>query len=68
MEEGLQKGMEEGEANLLIRQLTRRFGNLTDNQKQKVRSLSIPKLESLGEALFDFQNISELEKWFETQV
>jgi predicted transposase/invertase (TIGR01784 family) len=65
-QEGLQEGRQEGEADLLIRILTRRFGNLTDNQKEKVRSLSIPELESLGEALFDFQSISDLEKWFES--
>lgn len=65
LEEGIQKGLEEGEANLLIRQLNRRFGSLTENQKQKVRSLSIPQLESLAEDLFDFENISDFEKWLE---
>jgi len=65
LEEGIQKGLEEGEANLLIRQLNRRFGSLTDNQKQKVRSLSIPQLESLAEDLLDFENISDFEKWLE---
>ncbi|MGI0480989.1 DUF2887 domain-containing protein [Geminocystis sp. CENA526] len=68
IKEGLQKGRLEGEADLLIRQLTRRFGNLTDSQKEKVRSISIAQLESLAVALFDFQDISDLEKWFETQI
>jgi predicted nucleic acid-binding protein len=35
--------------------------------QEKVRSLSIPELESLGEALLDFQNISDLESWFNNQ-
>ncbi|MDB9465276.1 DUF4351 domain-containing protein [Dolichospermum circinale] len=34
--------------------LKHRCGNLTAIQEQKVRSLSISQLESLGEALLDF--------------
>lgn len=64
-EQALAEGLQQGEADLLIRQLTRRFGSLTDNQMEKVRSLPIPQLESLAEAIFDFQDISDLEKWFE---
>jgi hypothetical protein len=30
-----------------------------------VRSLSISQLESLGEALLDFQNMSDLENWLQ---
>jgi hypothetical protein len=40
-------------------------GNLTAIQEQKVRSLSISQLESLGEALLDFQNMSDLENWLQ---
>jgi predicted transposase/invertase (TIGR01784 family) len=60
---GLQQGVQQGEANLTIRLLKRRCGNLTAIQEQKVRSLSISQLESLGEALLDFQNMSDLENW-----
>jgi predicted transposase YdaD len=62
---GLQQGLQQGEANLTIRQLKRRCGNLTAIQEQKVRSLSISQLESLGEALLDFQNMSDLENWLQ---
>ena len=62
--EGEQFGLQIGEAKMVIRQLTRRCGNLTPTQMQKVRSLSLPELESLGEALLDFQNVSDLENWF----
>jgi len=65
LQEGRQEGLREGEAELLIRQLTRRCGNLSDELQAKVRSLSIPQLESLGESLLDFQNISELDDWLE---
>ena len=62
--EGEQFGLQIGEAKMGIRQLTRRCGNLSPFQMQKVRSLSLPELESLGEALLDFQNVSDLENWF----
>ena len=62
---GLQQGVQQGEANLTIRLLKRRCGNLTAIQEQKVRSLSISQLESLGEALLDFQNMSDWENWLQ---
>ncbi|MDK2412786.1 DUF2887 domain-containing protein [Aphanizomenon sp. PH219] len=65
LEIGEKKGLQQGEANLTIRQLKRRCGNLTAIQEEKVRSLSISQLESLGEALLDFQNMSDLENWLQ---
>ena len=62
---GVQQGLQQGEANLTIRLLKRRCGNLTAIQEQKVQSLSISQLESLGEALLDFQNMSDLENWLQ---
>ncbi|WP_017295345.1 DUF2887 domain-containing protein [Geminocystis herdmanii] len=61
--EGETLGMTKGEANMAIRLLTRRCGNLSNELQTKVRSLSIPQLESLGEALLDFNGISDLENW-----
>jgi predicted transposase/invertase (TIGR01784 family) len=51
------------EINMVIRQLTRRCGNVSEGLQAKVRSLSIPQLESLGEALLDFKGIEDLENW-----
>jgi hypothetical protein len=48
---------------MVIRLLTRRCGNLGNGLQEKVESLSIPQLESLGETLLDFQDISDLENW-----
>ncbi len=61
--EGHTEGTQWGEANMVIRQLNRRCGNISDALQVKVRSLSIPQLESLGEALLDFQDIGDLENW-----
>ena len=68
--EGIQIGRneatQEAEANMVIRQLNRRCGTLSDALQNTVRSLSIPQLESLGEALLDFQDITDLENWLQS--
>lgn len=66
--EGEQFGLQIGEANMVIRMLIRRFGRLTTPQTKKVRSLALPQLESLGEALLDFKNVADLENWFKAMV
>jgi predicted transposase YdaD len=66
LEIGRTEGTQYGEANMVIRQLTRRCGNLSDALQAKVRSLSIPQLESLGEALLDFQDIEDLKNWLKS--
>ena len=63
-QEVFQRGERGGKADMVISLLNRRCGNLTVTQEQKVRSLSLPQLESLGFALLDFQNLSDLENWF----
>ena len=66
-QEVLQIGRQERrqqEINLVMRLLTRRCGMLSIAQQEKVRSFSLPQLESLGEALLDFNNLSDLENWF----
>ncbi|WP_156331700.1 DUF4351 domain-containing protein [Planktothricoides sp. SR001] len=64
-QEGEQLGQQLGEANLIVRQISRRFGALTPEQVSQIRSLSIPQLESLGEALLDFQSLGELDSWLQ---
>jgi predicted transposase YdaD len=62
---GEKKGEQLGEANVIVRQISRRFGALSPAQVSQVRSLSIPQLESLGEALLDFQSLGEFEAWLQ---
>ena len=64
-QEGRQEGEQIGEVNLIVRLLSRRFGALSPAQVSQIRSLSIPQLESLGEALLDFQSLGELDSWFQ---
>ncbi len=57
------EGRQEGEASLVVRQLKRRFGKLSENQLERIWQLSMPQLENLGEALLDFTDIADLENF-----
>ncbi len=66
-EEGVQIGRQEGvrlgEAKLLIRQLSRRFGNLSPSQQERIAALPLEELERLGEALLDWHSLGDLPDW-----
>ncbi|ACA98430.1 MULTISPECIES: DUF2887 domain-containing protein [Cyanophyceae] len=61
MTKGLQEGRQEEAANLVMRQLKRRFGELSESQSEKIRCLSVRQLEDLGEALLDFAAVADLD-------
>jgi predicted transposase/invertase (TIGR01784 family) len=63
VEVGRQEGLLAGEADLILRQLTRKYGALTPEVNQQIKALTIAKLGDLGEALLDFVEISDLETW-----
>ncbi len=71
IEEGREEGREQGVAlgkkeegmSLILRQLTRKFGNINAEQNQQITQLSVEKLETLGEALLDFNNPQDLTDW-----
>ncbi|MFN7660636.1 MAG: DUF4351 domain-containing protein, partial [Dolichospermum sp.] len=66
IQEGRQEGEQDGEVKLIIRQLKRRFGIVSSNQENQIRSLSLPQLEALGEALLDFTNSTDIDTWLNT--
>jgi predicted transposase/invertase (TIGR01784 family) len=63
VEVGRQEGLLAGEADLILRQLTRKYGALTPEVNQQIKALTIAELGDLGEALLDFVEISDLENW-----
>ncbi len=67
---GEQRRREEGRKTegqlLILRQLTRRVGELPQEVRSWIETLSLEQLENLGEALLDFQAIADLEAWFNT--
>lgn len=65
--EGQAKGKAEGQLeegrSLILRQLSRRVGELTPAVRSQIQSLSLTQLESLGEALLDFTGTEDLNQW-----
>ena len=63
MERGMEQGMQREAASLVLRQLNRRFGNLSTQQQEQIQGLPTQRLEDLGEALLDFTSTADLENW-----
>ena len=61
--EGRQEGRQEGEAAVTLRLLTRRCGPLSEATTARIQSLPLEQLESLAEALLDFQGADDLAAW-----
>jgi predicted transposase YdaD len=61
------RGEARGELNLVLRLLTRRIGLMATESEAQVRTLSLVKLEELGEALLDFSQPSDLSDWLRSQ-
>ena len=68
-QEGREEGREEGRTveaqSLILRLLTRRVGELPQEIRQRVENLSLEELENLGEALLDFNSMTDLQAWLE---
>jgi predicted transposase/invertase (TIGR01784 family) len=67
-QEAKQEGRQEGEIRLLIRQLSRRFGKISDRRIQIINSLTLEQLDDLGEALLDFCELADLDNWLGFQI
>ncbi|MBD2483086.1 DUF4351 domain-containing protein [Planktothrix sp. FACHB-1365] len=66
-QEAKEEGREEEAKSLILRQLTRQVGELPESVRIQIHTLSLMQLESLGEALLDFSNLSDLEIWLAQQ-
>ncbi len=66
-QEILEEGRQEGERLLVLRLLTRRVGSLPDALQSQIKTLPLDQLEALAEALLEFQSITDLEAWFNSQ-
>ncbi|AFZ29090.1 hypothetical protein Glo7428_0490 [Gloeocapsa sp. PCC 7428] len=61
--EGEQQGREVEGRSLVLRQLNRRVGELPQDLRTQIESLSLEQLENLAEALLDFQSITDIDAW-----
>jgi predicted transposase YdaD len=65
LEKGLQQGAAQGEQSLILRQLSRRIGEVAPVILQQIQGLTLVQLESLGEALLDFTSADDLATWMQ---
>jgi predicted transposase/invertase (TIGR01784 family) len=66
-EEGREEGRE-ATANIIIRQLTKRFGELPQEMRSMVAGLPLQMLEELGEAWLDFTGVADLQAWLQAHI
>jgi len=59
--------MRDVEIALIIRQLTRRLGDVDQSLRDRIHRLSTEQLEALGVALLDFFQVADLVAWLEEQ-
>ena len=55
-----EKGRAEGQAQLVLRQLKKLFGEVPADVEEKVKAMRVERIEQLGEALLDVKTIEEL--------
>jgi predicted transposase/invertase (TIGR01784 family) len=60
-----QEAQVDGEQRLILKLLIRKFGSIPPEVRSRVNSLSIERLESLGEDLLDFSQMSDLLVWLD---
>ncbi|CAN1211645.1 DUF4351 domain-containing protein [Tumidithrix helvetica PCC 7403] len=75
LEEGEQRGLQLGEQKglqrqvaILLRQLTRKFGQVSPRLKNRISKLSVVQLENLAEAIFDLETVADLNAWLKTHA
>ena len=63
LQEGILRGRQQGEVELVLRQLSRRLGNISGSQEKAIRKLPLASIEALGEALLEFASRADLARW-----
>jgi predicted transposase/invertase (TIGR01784 family) len=62
-QEARQEGEQAGEVRLVLRLLSKRFGEIDDRRIQVINNLTLEQLDNLGEALLDFGELADLDSW-----
>jgi predicted transposase/invertase (TIGR01784 family) len=60
-----QEGRVEGRMMLIRKQLNKRFGEMSPDLEKKLKDSELDLLDQFGEALFDFNNLKEAERWWD---
>ena len=65
---GREEGIGMGVVKQILRQIRRKFGEITPEVKTQIEQLSLEKLDILGEEIFDLATIVDLENWLNIQL
>jgi flagellar biosynthesis/type III secretory pathway protein FliH len=60
---GVERGRVEEGRSLITRQLTRKLGQMNSETIAQIDRLNLAQIESLGDALLDFDRIEDLQLW-----
>ena len=63
MKQGVEQGVQQGQASLILRLLKRRIGQIESREETRITELSVEQLEALGDALLDFSSREDLIAW-----
>ena len=64
IEKGIEKGINKGKAELLIKQLLKKFKNIPAEYEDKIMNLPINIIDKIGMDIFDIDSVEELEEYF----
>ena len=60
---GIQQGLKQAKKELIVQQLNRKLGSVSGATEVKIEQLSLEQVESLGEALLEFETAEDLSGW-----
>jgi len=55
--------IDDGKEQLIVRQISRRMGEVDSSVSDRIARLTPAQLDDLGEALLDFTNVADLDRW-----
>lgn len=60
-----QQALKRGKLELILRQMTRRIGELSPDVQMEIGELNLENLDNLGDAMLDFESVSDLVTWLQ---
>ncbi|WP_363269271.1 DUF4351 domain-containing protein [Okeania sp. SIO2B3] len=64
-QQGEQRGEQKGRAQLVIRLIKKRFGEIPEAIISQIEDLSVANLDNLGEDFLDFNSLEDLLSWLQ---
>ncbi len=68
IKEGILIGEKQGSVKMILRQLNRRIGSVSQRLQKRIEKLSLPQLADLSEALLDFGTTRDLIAWLDNRA